>query len=106
LFEGWGQSQSTLTPVDNCKPLATKVESAQEISGLLAGVYAAPDLATALAARPRLKPGESMITADGVWVGNGWLRVVRDSDSHAGVLARGEEIRALRERSRELADAS
>ncbi|MEX0899898.1 MAG: chromosome segregation protein SMC [Gammaproteobacteria bacterium] len=106
LFEGWGQSRSTLTPVDDAVPLSTKVESAQSISGLLAGVYAAPDLTSALAQRKRLRAGESVVTPDGVWLGEGWLRVIRDTDGHAGVLARGEEIRALKEQAGRVAERS
>jgi chromosome segregation protein len=44
-----------------------------------------------------LQAGESVITRDGVWIGRDWLRVSRDQDAHAGVLAREKELRSLHE---------
>jgi chromosome segregation protein len=63
---------------------------------LLGGVHAVEDLAAALAMRQKLGAGESVITRDGIWIGPGWLRVNRAEDTHAGVLAREQEIRELR----------
>ena len=66
------------------------------VEGLLAGVYAAHSVADALAVRRRLKPRESVVTRDGVWMGPSWLRISRSDRPQAGVLARGEEIKRLR----------
>ena len=54
-------------------------------------------VAEALARRAHLRPGESIITRDGVWVGRSWLRVSRDRDEHAGVISREKDLRALRD---------
>ncbi len=62
---------------------------------LLVGVYAAEDLAEALAMRAELKAGESVVTREGVWLGSNWLRVVRDKDASAGVLKRKQELEQL-----------
>ncbi len=62
---------------------------------MLAGVYAADDLAQALALRPRLAAHESVITRDGVWLGPNWLRVARDADEKAGVIHREQELKEL-----------
>ena len=43
------------------------------------------------------RPGESLITPEGIWIGRHWLRVSRDRDSHAGVLEREQQMRRLRE---------
>ncbi|ROR32251.1 chromosome segregation protein SMC [Inmirania thermothiophila] len=77
------------------EPLAARVRGGHAAE-LLAGILAAPDLATALAARAALAPGESVVTADGIWLGRGWLRVARARDERSGVLAREREIRSLR----------
>ena len=82
--------------------LVSKVTSDEPLDRLLAGVRVADDIHAALKMRSSLKSGESVITRDGIWLGQDWLRVVREADSHAGVLARGEEIRALKERQQEL----
>ncbi|MFN2301229.1 MAG: chromosome segregation protein SMC [Gammaproteobacteria bacterium] len=105
LFEGSDSKAQGKTP-GGLTLLSSKVTGNKPLDGLLAGIFAAPDLAAALAARTRLGTGESVITPDGIWIGAGWLRVVRDADAHAGVVARGEEIRVLKESRVELAARS
>ena len=77
--------------------LLAHVQGHSGLLSLLHGVYVVSELADALAMRGRLQAGESVITRDGVWIGRDWLRVSRDQDAHAGVLAREQEIRSLRE---------
>ncbi len=76
-------------------PLVEKVGGDVDVAGLLAGVYTAQDLGEALRIRARLRPGESVVTADGVWLGPRWLRVVREADDEPGMLAREKEINEL-----------
>ncbi len=78
--------------------LAEKVVSGQEALPLLAGIYAAESLDTALSLRSKLQPGESIITMDGIWLSSGWLRVSRGVDNNAGVLERQKEMEALAEK--------
>jgi chromosome segregation protein len=63
---------------------------------LLSEVTAVESLRDALALRERLRPGESVITRDGVWIGRHWLRVSRDANAHEGVLEREQELERLR----------
>ncbi|WP_339670426.1 chromosome segregation protein SMC [Dasania marina] len=74
--------------------LASKVEGTQAAS-LLAGVYVADDLPAALALRNKLEAHESVVTAEGLWIGPNWLRVAKDSDAQAGVLNRQQELESL-----------
>ncbi|MCC5861223.1 MAG: chromosome segregation protein SMC [Gammaproteobacteria bacterium] len=76
--------------------LASKVQSDHGVSSLLANVHTADDLPSALAMRPALAPGHSVVTPDGLWLGREWLRVRRSRDAAAGVIAREEEIRRLK----------
>jgi chromosome segregation protein len=76
--------------------LLAKVQGPSAISTLLAGVIAVDTLPEALARRGSLRPGESVITRDGMWIGRDWLRVSRDQDVHAGVIEREKEMRSLR----------
>ena len=62
---------------------------------LLVGIYAADSLDQAMSIRHSLAPGESVITRDGIWLGREWLRVAKDSDASAGVLARQQELEQL-----------
>jgi chromosome segregation protein len=83
--------------------LALKVTGAPAAAlELLASVTIADSLGRALATRERLKGDESVITADGVWLGRNWLRVSRDKNAKAGVLAREHEMRRLKAEVREL----
>ena len=80
---------------DRGEPLAAKVSGEYDAGSLLAGVYAADTLEAALALRGDLAAHESVITPEGIWLGAAWLRVARDADEHAGVLAREQEIKEL-----------
>jgi chromosome segregation protein len=75
--------------------LLAYVQGPTGLTSLLHGVHVVGGLSEALAMRARLQAGESVITRDGVWIGRDWLRVSRDQDVHAGVLAREQELRSL-----------
>src|SRR5690606_3975350 len=62
---------------------------------MLARVRTASDVDAARRLLPTLDTGESVITPDGVWMGNGFVRTVRGTGGQAGVLARGNEIAAV-----------
>jgi chromosome segregation protein len=79
--------------------LSTFVRSTVALGSLLNGVYAAQTLATALKHRGRLEEGESIITRDGIWLGPDWLRLDRGEDIGRGVIERGQQLDALRERT-------
>jgi chromosome segregation protein len=76
----------------NTPCLADKVSGQTDISSLLAGIYIADDLSSALAMRHQLGVNESVITPEGIWLGSSWLRVKREVDSEASVLARQKEL--------------
>ena len=52
-------------------------------------------LADALKMQPSLSAIESVVTQDGIWLGNNWLRVARDKDATAGVLQRKQELETI-----------
>ena len=92
---------SVVRNMDNS--LALKVSGAPAaVQNMLASVKFADSLTSALAIRERLADDESVITSDGVWLGKNWLRVSRDKDGKAGVLAREHEMRRLKGEMREL----
>ncbi len=84
--------------------LLAHVQGPASLSSLLDGVYAVDGLSDALAMRARLAAHESVITRDGVWIGRDWLRVSRDQDVHAGVIAREQEMRDLRDSLQSIED--
>ena len=77
--------------------LLAHVQGPSGIERMLGNVLAVDSLSEALQRRAGLAPGESIITRDGIWIGSDWLRVSRDQDVHAGVLAREQEMRGLRD---------
>jgi chromosome segregation protein len=77
--------------------LTDHVRGPAVVQALLSGIIAVETLHAALALRARLERGQSIITRDGIWIGQDWLRVSRDKDVHAGVLSREQEMRSLRE---------
>ena len=98
-----GLEQGSLALVDTQAPagaagngelvsLQSKVKASWALDSLLGGVYVADSLAQALALRGRLQAHESVVTPEGIWLGSGWLRVARDEDEQAGVLAREKEL--------------
>ena len=83
--------------------MASKVSGAPgAVQEILAGVKFADSLPAALAMRERLVGDESVITADGVWLGRNWLRVSRDKEGKAGVLAREHSMRRMKSDMREM----
>jgi chromosome segregation protein len=91
-----GSAAGASTPTDKGVPLGSKVTSSWSVDSLLDGIYAVDTLPQALANRSGLAAHESIITREGIWVGNSWLRVARDTDEKAGVLEREREISELR----------
>jgi chromosome segregation protein len=77
--------------------LLSKVTSPWSLQSLLGGIKLADNIHDALAKQQGLQMGETLVTPDGVWLGPDWLRVSRESDENAGVLAREEELRNLKQ---------
>jgi chromosome segregation protein len=76
--------------------LLDKIESTVALDGLLAGVFIAPDLASAQAARHQLAAHESIVTADGLWLGPNWVQVPGRKRPEDSVLARERQLEQLR----------
>src|ERR1700733_6599280 len=78
------------------KSLQAKVQGTSALASVLSSVYTAETLPEALALRHELKAGASVVTRDGIWLGQDWLRVSRDADPHTGVIEREESLREIR----------
>ncbi len=97
-------NKGELLLVDGAAGVATEnskfTQLSQQVEGeysadLFAGIHIADDLTQALTMRRQLKPGQSVVTPEGVWLGPTWLRVVREKDASAGVLKRKQELARL-----------
>jgi chromosome segregation protein len=89
-------SQGTESGGHDAGSLRARVRGPGGLDALLEGIVATESLAEALAIRPRLRAGQSVITRDGIWIGPDWLRVSRDRDAHEGVLEREQTLRGER----------
>jgi len=82
--------------------LAEKASGAPAAAAeILSKVIVAESLGKALSIRETLAEGASVVTPDGVWLGKNWLRVSRDKEGKAGVLAREHQMRRLKSEVRE-----
>ncbi|MBV1876115.1 MAG: chromosome segregation protein SMC [Pseudomonadales bacterium] len=86
---------NTSDGIAGIETLLSKTSGALDLQHLLNGVFVAEDLLAACAMRAQLKPGESVITAEGIWLGYSWLRLSKDQDATAGVLSRQTELESL-----------
>ncbi len=75
--------------------LAEKVTAPDAITAQLNRVQIADSLASAFTAVARCQDGFSAITAQGQWLGQGWIRVAGSQSGQAGRLARKQEIKSL-----------
>ena len=73
--------------------LADKVK--EPLGSWAAGVFVADSLAEAMAHRPHLQPGESIVTRAGVWLGADWIRAGHPGEAE-GVIERGRTLAAKR----------
>ncbi len=93
----------TASTADNKKAqLLSELVSGDAARDILSNVYAAETLTEALALQSSLSPGESVVTRDGIWLGNNWLRVARDKDASAGVLKRKQELVTIGDQKQEI----
>jgi chromosome segregation protein len=97
------QEHGSTTEVGDSATLVAKVDGAPDsIQKILGRVQVADSMGSALSIRDMLDDEDSVITADGVWLGKNWLRVSRDKDSKAGILSREHKMRRLKADNREL----
>jgi len=88
--------------VANSATLAARVRKAPaSVMEMLRTVRIAGSLTEALSIREQIGDAGSVITADGVWLSQDWLRVRRDKDAKAGILGREHDMRRLRSEIRE-----
>lgn len=92
-----GVVSDKLAAASGREPLSAKIESSWDSAALLAGIYVADDIQSALTVRGSLAANESVVTRQGVWLGKSWIRVRKAADEKAGLLERKGEISKLEE---------
>lgn len=75
--------------------LLNKVKSSWPLTSLLSNVYIALSEEEAFEKSSSLKSYESIITQNGVWIGQGWVRISCENNPEAGVFQRDNELKQL-----------
>ena len=78
--------------------LMDKVNSAFSLNAVLDRTYLAEDLEQAREICKELDETESVVTRDGVWLNNYWMRINRPGDDVKGMLSREQELSQLKRR--------
>lgn len=91
-------------PTHEYTSLAAKVKAPWSLDSLIAGVYVADNLDEALKMAEHLAVNESVITRDGVWLNQSWIKILREEDPAAGVFQREQELKQLTIRIEQLQD--
>ncbi|MEM7304643.1 MAG: chromosome segregation protein SMC, partial [Pseudomonadota bacterium] len=78
--------------------LASKVSTDLPVYSELEQILIADSLANALKVHKQLKPGQSVITPNGYWLGENWVRYSSTANSGESVLVRKAEISELQDK--------
>ena len=84
-------------PADVAGTLAAKARGPARVAHWLQSVKVASDLDEARGMLPVLANGESVVTPDGHWIGQGWHRRRSAADAAAGIIARQAQLDAMSE---------
>lgn len=75
--------------------LLDKVKSNYDLKSVLGHILVANSLDDALAMRTSIESHQSVITPEGIWLGQNWIRYVKNDASESGVIQREQEIKTL-----------
>ncbi len=90
------QAAATFAPQLPLKLLSTKLTAPWPLDNLLVGIYAAETITEALTHTKQLKGYESIITREGVCLGNHWISLNANGTAKTGLLQREREINTLK----------
>ena len=76
-------------------PLADKITQPVSLKHLVSNVFIANSVEEAMTMRQELSADQSVVTREGVCLGRDWLRLVKNTDNDASLIAREQEIQIL-----------
>lgn len=98
LLEFKQESLSLIYPqsfsISSAKKLAEKVQGLHMPSNFYT-IWTAESLEEALKIQATLSPSESVITKEGLWLGNNWMRVAYEKNQSQGILEREKELKRV-----------
>lgn len=75
--------------------LINKIQAPFSLATLLSGIYVAETLDEALILSQQLAANESVVTREGILLGNGWLTITDKNAAQTGILQRERELHEL-----------
>lgn len=75
--------------------LQNKIQADFSINDLISSIYCAETVENALNLLPNLQSHESIITKNGIWLGQNWLKITGKNDANHGILQREKKLREL-----------
>jgi chromosome segregation protein len=78
--------------------LSEKVSSNWPVATLLQSIYVAENLSSGLQTLPFLASHESIVTRDGIWFSQHWLRVKKTRTDKTGILQREHDIKDIQKK--------
>lgn len=75
--------------------LIDKVKSPWPLDSFLAGIYAVDSLTEAMRLSEKLSVNESVITPDGTWISQAWIKLRREDSPALGIFQREQELKEL-----------
>lgn len=82
--------------------LKSFVKSDIELGELFEGIYAVSNLEEAFSCLLNCKSNESVVTQDGIWLSNEWIKILNEKDPAQGVFARARELESIQEKINQL----
>ena len=92
LYDNGGDSSNETISTN---ALSGKVKSNYNLTSVLGHVLTADTLDAALSMRSSLATHQSIVTPEGIWLGQNWIRYVKNDASESGILQREQEIKTL-----------
>lgn len=83
-------------------PISSKFTAPWPLEHLLAGIYVAESMTEAMEHTKQLKSYESIITREGICLGNHWIHLTAGQEYKAGLLQREREIAQLKKAQQEI----
>ena len=75
--------------------LSSKIRASKNVTQLLANIYCTDSLVKAKKILAKLDHNQSVITKDGFWLSQQWLRIAKDNDEKSGVLQCKRQLQEL-----------
>jgi chromosome segregation protein len=79
----------------DAKRLTSCIQTQLDLSNIFGNILVVDNLEQALALLPKLQADQSVVTKDGIWLNNSWVRVRKQQDPKRQVLTRASQLEEI-----------